>query len=333
MPLGCFEERWEALKQRRVTEAVLGRAVQEMTRSIELFHVYLDQHTFEGYARLVQLSQGMDEQIEVVAQQMDHIEDLLGRARASIEGDVRTLSEAQAVLQTLRERFPLFEPDQSQALIESASRLYLEAEHQVGQGTVQGYETAVKRADTANDHLAQALELAEPVPDQITRTREILGVLSAETIGAWRNRAIMVQDGMQVFSQHWDAGPSSDITEALAGLEQVEIDIERVPPNVRYQRSLRQSELSQADEILAHAQKTMLRAQEIIAQMEHEYERISDRRSRLEQDLETLTTRVIPGIDLLKPTMLPRIVRALSGLGPRGCYTPGSAPRPQPDRL
>ncbi|MCD6521088.1 MAG: hypothetical protein J7M05_14320, partial [Anaerolineae bacterium] len=117
---------------------------------------------------------------------------------------------------------------------------------------------------------------------------------------------------LQVYARHWEDGLAGDAAEAAAHLDQVEIDLERVPANVRYRRRFRQSELAESLEILTRAQERMNRAKALITHLEEERNRLSTLRENLENALHTLIQEDLPSLSQLADQMLPELQQRLA---------------------
>ena len=85
-----------------------------------------------------------------------------------------------------------------------------------------------------------------------------------------RGRADRLREQLQVYTKHWDRGLNADKAEAISLLDQAEVDLERLAPNVRYQRRFRQSETEEALDILSHVRSSLDRGGELIGQLEAE---------------------------------------------------------------
>ncbi len=236
------------------------------------------------------------------------------RSKEAVAGDVQALAQAQAACEALRAADPLLEPDGSLALIEQATAAYEEAERQRGLGTRQGYEAAITLAQKAMAHLSAAQEQAAALPQEARQARELLKALGSEALSDWRARASRAKEQLQRYARHWSEKLAGDAAEALANLEQVEIDLERVPPNVRYLRRLRQSELDEALEILTHGRECMERAKALVVGLEEERGRVEALRRQVEAETRRLAEERLGAIQAVRDRMLPELCQRLAAL-------------------
>jgi hypothetical protein len=307
-------ERWEGLRARGATEPGLRQAVADLTADANALAAVLDQRTVEAYRRIGAEAETLDLRIGAVTQQLDEFSEVMERSRAAVEGDLQALTDAQAACDELVRQDPLLEPDQSLAWLEQASQTYLEAEQQRNRGTVPGYEASVELAHTALQHLAKAAACTTILPESVRRVRELLGELDAETLGTWQSRLARAREQLQAYPRHWDATWAGDAGEAASQLQEVEMGLERISPNVRYERRFRQSELAEALDVLTQAQAMLQQAQELVAKIEGEHERIASLREELDRALNQLERQEWPALQQLARRMVPELQEQLNAL-------------------
>jgi hypothetical protein len=312
--LQLVAERWEALQARGATEPAIARGLAELRLTAEQLQQIVKLRTLDAYQQAGTEVEQLDGQIAALTGKLDALDEIMQRSRQVVEGDVQALTQAQTVCNTLVSQDPLLEPDQSLTLIEKAGEAYMEAERQRGLGTIQGYETALRLSETAGRYLAEAQEVGTALPEQAQQARALLATLSADLLGEWRTRAGRVREQLQTYPRHWEGKLAGDTGEAFANLDQAEVDLERVSPNVRYQRRLRQSELTEAISILEHGRGCMEKAQEAITQLEAEAERIAKLQNSLMDALHRLTQQTLPVLRGLNKSMLPESQQRLTEL-------------------
>ena len=310
--LRLAEERWEGLKLRGATEPTLSRGLAELKSGLERAKAVAKERSVNAYQQVTAQVAAMDSQVAALLEKLDALDEAMEQSKKAVEGDVSALAKAQAMCDELARQDPLLELDQSLALIERASQAYMEAERQRGLGTFQGYEASLAEAETAMKYLGDAQEALKQLPERVRQIREDLGALAAEATGDWRRRAERVREQLRLYTRHWNAGLAGDAAEAIACLDQVEVDLERVPPNVRYQRRFRQSELAEAAEILSHARQEMEKAKSLITSLEAEQRRIERLRAELASALDKLKRESIPELERLKDKMLPELQERLA---------------------
>ena len=305
--LRLAEERWEGLKLRGATEPGLSRGLVELRTGLGQSMGVAKQRTVNAYQQVNTRVAAIDGQIAALLDKLDALDEAIVRSKAAVEGDVVALAQAQATCDDLVRQDPLLEPDQSLTLIEKASQAYMEAERQRGVGTFQGYEAGVVQAEAAMKYLADAQEASALLPERVRQVRDDLSALVSEATGEWRSRAERVREQLRIYVRHWDAGLAGDVAEAISSLDQVEVDLERVPPNVRYQRRFRQSELAEATEILSHAHQEMGKAKKLVTSLEAEQQRIEGLRADLGSAVEKLKRESVPEMEQLRDKMLPEL--------------------------
>jgi hypothetical protein len=118
-----------------------------------------------------------------------------------------------------------------------------------------------------------------------------------------------VQEELRAFPRHWDAEMAGMAGEADANLDQTDVDLERISPNVRYGRRFRQSEVPEALDILAHAKSCLDRARDTVGRLETERRRIAEVREQFDQELGVLLNRTLPAVEATSTQMLPELQR------------------------
>ena len=305
--LQLAEERWEGLKLRGAAEPSLSRSLAELRTVVEHAVRVAKQRTVSAYEQVSGQVTSLDGQLAALSDRLDALDRVMVHSKTAVEGDVAALAAAQAACDKVLREDPLVDLDQSLALIEKASQSYMEAERQRGLGTFQGYETSISEAETAMKHLAAAQDALVSLPEKVSQVREQLSTLASEAMGEWRSRAEHVRGQLQTYARHWGAGLAGEAAEAISSLDQVEVDVERIPPNVRYQRRFRQSELGEAVDILSHACQEMEKAKTLTKALEAENERIEGLRKDLANATEKLTREGLPALEQLKDSMLPEL--------------------------
>ncbi len=312
--LHLAQERWEGLKARGATEPAIARALAELGDATARLLAATRERTVEAYRAAIDSGKDLDANLQALMAQLDALDEVISRSKEAIEGDVQALAQAQTLHDTLVRQDSLLEPDQGLMLIEKATEAYAEAERQRGLGTVAGYEASMALSQTAMQSLDEAQKAAALLPDRALRVRESLKGLSPDVLGEWRTRAERIREELKAYPRHWEKGLAADAAEAVSSLDQVEVDLERVSPNVRYLRRFRQSELAEAADILAHAQGCLARAEELVAALEAEHQRIEQQREDLDQGLEQLAGQVLPELEQLAGRMLPELAQRVQDL-------------------
>jgi len=121
-----------------------------------------------------------------------------------------------------------------------------------------------------------------------------------------------VREQLRLYARHWTSALAGDAAEALSSLDQVEVDLERIPQNVRYQRGFHQSELAEAADTLAHARESMERAKQLLAKLEAEQQRLEGLRRDAVTAVEKLARESIPETEQLSEKMLPELQQRFS---------------------
>lgn len=305
--LRLAQERWQSLKARGATETFMRRELATLEDKASGLMQMAKRRTLDTYQRVPDQVSEFDAQFNSFVEKLDRLSNLMNESREIIKGDVRALAQVQASCDELCDKDPRLDPDQSLALVEKATEAYVRAERERGLGTIESYKSSIALSTKAKGYLEQASEGAASLLNRAGRVRELLGNLSSENVGEWHDRIHRLREQLQVYALHWDKTLAGDVGEAISNLEQVEVNLERVPPDVRYGRSLRQSELPEALEILSHAQECMNKAKELISSLEQEQQRIETLRENLENEIETVRTEAWPAIEEKKQYMLPEL--------------------------
>jgi len=304
-------ERWAVLQTRGArepgVEAVLAALRQEGDRLTGFLH----QRTPAAYHEMAVGAEAFDADFVRLLSDMDTLEETMTLSKEAVEGSVQLLFQVQAACEQLASADPLLEPDVSLALVAKATEMYAQAEQQRAQGTLQSYKVAQDIARVARERLAEAQQSAEEFPVSVQRVQELLTGLMAETLSDWRSRASRMREELSVYLVHWEGGLAGSLGEALAHLDEVEVDLERISPNIRYRRRFRQSELPEALQILTHARASMTSARELVIKLEEEHSRLSTLRVQFEGALQTLQKQTLPTLDRLKERMMEELERRL----------------------
>ena len=292
--LMLIAERWTAQRERGVSQGEIRDRINDVGEQLKGVEQRLESRTMQAYQQVTQLVTALDGELESLAAMLDELDTLVGQSRTAVEGDVQALARANTLCEALMREEPLLDLDTSMVLLEKASKAYMDAEQQHGLGTIEGYQSALASSGQAKTYLAEAVNKAEQVLDQVALVRELLDGLDAETLGEWRRRADRLNEELRIYARHWEAGLAGEVAETLSLLEQVEVDLERIPPNVRYQRRLRQSELDESAEMLRHAQDCLEQSQESVLKLEEELERLGSLCERAQQAFQVLIRDKIP---------------------------------------
>ena len=301
------EERWEGLKARGATEPAIGRELSALQAEASRLTLEGGERTLDTYRHMGEHVASFDAQFGLLTTRISEIDELLRKSKEATKGDVQALAQAQTACDGMAQEQSLLELDQSLDLINRASEGYREAERQHGLGTLEGYKTSLALSEQASHYLHQAIEMAKPLPERLGEVRELLGALSAKTMGEWRGRADRVREQLMLFPRHWDAGLAGDAAEAVSNLEQIAADMGRIAQDVRHQRRFRQSELAQALGVLTLARERLEKSSQLIARLEEELVRIESLRSELASGLDELNRETLPSIQKLTPRMLPEL--------------------------
>lgn len=312
--LSLLEERWEGLKARGATEPSVSRALASLRIEASRLVQVVDQRSVRAYRQVAEDISAISAQAESLGTALDHLGESISRSREATAGCAQALAEAQAATDEMTRQDPLIDPDLSLSLIEKATEAHVEAGRHHGLGTTEGYGASIALSKTANEDLSQAVGAADLLPGRVRQVRALLPVLAPETLSDWRNRANRVREQLRTYSRHWDADLASDAAEAISNLDQVEVDLERIPPDVRYERRFRQSELDEAIEILSHADGCMAGAKELTTTLEQEEQRIESLRGSMETALGELNQQTWPAVLQLRERMLPELQERLETL-------------------
>lgn len=312
--LRLASQRWEALKSRGAQDGEIA-SLLERAQSLALRLAQTAKaHTVEAYNQVISQAAEYDQAFQELSSALDHLDEMMRQSKEAIEGDVQRLAECQALCDEMVAQEPLLELDESTELIRQASEAYREAENQRALGTIEGYEQALRLSQRAQSLLAQAETIAAPVMEQVTEVRTLLEALSPEARTQWRERVEAAREHLAAYGAHWAAGLDSAYAEALAQLDAVNADLDEVPSDIRFQNALRQSELAEAMGPLRRAARDFQRAQELIAGLEREQERILTRRAELERALERINEELLPALRAQSEEMLPELRERLETL-------------------
>jgi len=294
--MALVEERWKGLKLRGATEPSFAGELSQLQSEIARLPKIAKGGTLDAYQRANEQAKTLDKRVRLLMAELDALDRLIAYSKGAVAGNVQALAQAQAACDELVRQDPGLDFDQSHALIEKSAEAYLEVERQRGLGTSESYQTAIALAQTAKQHLAQAQEAIKAFPERAKEIRGLLDELGGKSLSEWRERMNRVGELLRIYTLHWDAGLASDIAEAADKLGQVEIDLQKVPPDVRCQRCLRQSEVDSVINTLSHARTCAEGAQGLIIGLERERERIDSLRENLEHALQEISKRTIPAI-------------------------------------
>ncbi|MFP3895587.1 MAG: hypothetical protein ACLFV5_01950 [Anaerolineales bacterium] len=312
--LELAQERWEGLKARGATESSVQRELETLQKITQEIKQTARQRTVKAYRRVTKEVSHFDVAFQSLSNKLDQLDDLMEQSRETIRGDVQALTQAQAECDDLCKKNPLLEPDRSVALIEEAADAYMEAERQRSLGTLEGYQSAITLSKRAESRLQEATESLSDFLEKRNRIRHLLDQLSSEALGEWHERVHRLREALHVYTVHWEKGLAEKVGQAASNLEQVSMDLERVPSDIRHERSFRQTELPDALRILSHAQTCFERAKESIGDLEQEKERIESLREELDSQMETLTQETWPDLESKKEQMLPEVRERMEAL-------------------
>ncbi|MBN1399352.1 MAG: hypothetical protein JXA74_00860 [Anaerolineae bacterium] len=307
-------ERWRGLQQLGATEPDISRAIAVLQAGLREALRLGAARTPEAYAQMLEQLAPLDLQLADLESSLARMGDLIEQSRAAIEGDLRALAEAQQACDRLIQTEPLLEPDSSQALIEVASQAYMQAERLHGLGTREGFERSLEYSRQAGEYLQRAIDELSPLPEEIKEARHLLRELSARTLDHWRGRADRLKHELEIYTRHWNTGLGARVGTVLSQLEQVEVDLERMPPNIRYERRFRQSELREGLDLLRQAQASLGSVSEEVVDLEAALQEIEAKREELEKALASLQSRTLPALRQLRDRMLPELAERLDHL-------------------
>ena len=308
------EDRWGALKVRGAVEPSLARALSSLRGDHERLSTLAQQQTIDAYRETHQRIGDLEGTLQTLAADLDHLDNLMERSKEAMEGNLKALADSHALCDALVRQDVLLDPDRSLALVERATQAYTEAERSRGLGTIQGYEHSLELAAQGAQVIEDARRQADAFPEQVQQVRDLLAAMQPQTLGAARTRADRLREQLQVYTRHWERGANTDMAEAISLLDQVEVDLERLAPNVRYQRRFRQSETEEALDILSHADASLRRSGELMDRLDAERERIAGLREQFEVGLLALTGQALPELQALSKGMMPDTKQHLASL-------------------
>ncbi len=312
--LELAQERWESLKARGATEPSVQRELETLQKAGREIAQTAEKRTVKSYRRVTKDVTRFDVAFQALSEKLDQLDKLIEKSREIIKGDVQALAQAQARCDKLRKKNSLLDPDKSSRLIEEAAKAYLEAERQRNLGSIEGYKSAIVLSKKAGRRLREATEALDALLEKSTRIHDLLDQLSSKAIGEWHERVHRLRETLHVYTLHWEGGLAEKVGEAISNLEQISTDLERLPPDVRYERAFRQTELPEALKILAHAHTCLERAKESIHDLEQEKRHIASLREELDSEMETLTQETWPDLEGKKEQMLPEVRERLETL-------------------
>jgi hypothetical protein len=303
--VASLRERWMALQTLGVTEPSWGRAVEELEGELAGVVALQAPRTLVAFESAIEACDALGERANVFGEQLGQLGEWVERAREAIAGDLQRLADAQSSVEDLTAQDSALDPDISIALVERASQWYTEAEQLRAQGTLEGYQRACERAGQARKGLDEARERLVSFPAMVADIKDDLCFLSGQVLSDWRLRAERLREELAQYSAHWSGGLAGRATEALAALEEVEVALERLSPNVRYQRRFRQSEMDDAKTLLESAAQMLARGQAMVGELEEDLLRIEGQRQQLEERLVEIKREVWPPLEQVADRMLP----------------------------
>lgn len=312
--LELAQERWKSLKARGATEPSVQRDLEALEKAAKGIIQTAQKRTVKAYRRVTGNVTRFDVAFQSLSDKLDKLDDLIERSRETIKGDVQALAQAQARCDEFCKKNPLLDPDKSAELIQEAAEAYTEAERQRGLGTIKGYQSAITLSKRAGSRLQEATEALDDLLEKRDRICDLLDQLSPEAIGEGRERVHQLREILHIYTVHWERGLAEKVGQATSNLEQVSVDLERVPPDVRYKGSFRQTELPEVLKILSHAQTCLEKAKGSIDDLQREKEHIESLREELDNQMETLTQDMWPDLESKKGQMLPEVRERLEAL-------------------
>lgn len=305
--LGLAAERWEGLKTRGVKDPDVAAQLSALNSGAQRLAELLDQRTIHAYRQVNEDIPRFDEQMETMMRALDALEGALQASREGIKGDVQLLGQAQGACDEVVRQDPLVLPDASLATIERATAVFKEAERQYELGTLASYEAAATHASGASEQLTLAEQTAKELPAKAAVVRELLNAATSEVLGDWRSRADRAREQLMIYPRHWDEKLAGSAGEALAQLEQAEVDLERISAAVRYQRQFRQSELGEATLVLTHARECIARARQLVEELELEAKRVLELKEEVDKAAKVIAAREVAALAKAQEHMLPEL--------------------------
>jgi len=294
--IALAQERWEGLKLRGATEPLLERQLSQLQLDASRLPRVVQRGTLDAYQHAREEAAVLQPRVESLMDWLDVLDQVMVRSKEAVAGNVQALAQAQAACEELMHQDSWLDFDQSYTLIERSAQAYLEAERLRGLGTEQSYEASISIAETARQHLARAQEAIQALPEGAARIRGLLEEQSSQVLADLRSRIDRLRDGLQIYARHWEAGLADEVAQAMDKLGQAEADLERIPPDVRLQRRLRQSEVGTLVEILSHADACVEAAENLAAGLDNERQRIETLRDDLERALAEISSQTLPAI-------------------------------------
>jgi len=301
------EERWKGLRLRGAREPLLSTELNQLQIEIGRLPRVAQRGTLDAFQQANEEAKVLDARVGLLMDQLDALDQMIVRSKETVAGNVQALAQAHAACDELAHQDPWLEFDDSRALIEQSAEAYLEAERQRGLGTTQGYQASITLAETARQRLAGAQEAIAALPEGARRIRSLLADLSSGSLADLRSRIGHVSDELKVYARHWEAGLERDSAQAISKLDQAQAELNAIPPDVRFQRRLRQSEVPRLIESLSHARSCLEEARELADGLDQERERIEALHRGLKRALEVISGSTIPAIGDKAQHMLPEI--------------------------
>jgi len=311
--LSLAQERWEGLKSRGANEPSIELTLGQLVPQADQLSLG-NPRTVEAYRDAESQVRAISADVEELQRRISELDQLVEQSREAIAGDVQALSRAQSACDELIADDPVLDPDVTQAFIEKATQAYMEAERDHAKGTIDGYSSALELSARAQDYIRQAVQALGPLRGQSASVEESLDELASEVLQDWHSRADRVREQLALYKQHWDAGLAGDAAEAVSLLEQAEVDLERVPGNVRYLRRIKQSELGDSEQILSHARDSLDRAKLLVADLERERARIEALHAEVQAGISRLEQEGLQETLAVSEQMLPELQEQTEGL-------------------
>mgnify|MGYP005844342297 CR=1 FL=1 len=308
------EERWRALQARGATEPSIGRRLAALRVEATSLVKVAEERTLESYAQAQEQGGDLVQELEVINAELAHLDELMQRSRAAVEGDVSIVAQVQAACEELMRQWNIAEPDESLVIIERAATTYLEAERQHGLGIIEGYERALALSKEASEEILRAEALTTTFAEQIPQVLDLLQATQPQVLEDWQQRAVACQEALSPYVVHWRNGLNAVHAEATGFLEQVLADLDRVPEAIREKRLFKQTQLGEALETLEHAFSSLESAAEAIEHLEQEQGRITALRQQFEAAAKELAEITWPDLEALSHVMLPELADKLKTL-------------------
>ena len=316
---GLARERWEALRQRGVTEPAIARALDSLRASADDLSSAVIERSVQAYHRVGDGAEAFELQFEQLMGRMDALLALAETSREALEGAAEAASRVRELCDEVVSSDSRLEPDVGRGLLQQAEEALGEAGQQWRLGTLDGYERARQLAEAASERLLQEEDVVAAMPERVRRLVGLGTWAERVDLGRWRERVDRLAQELGRYTHHWKAGLETQVQSLRACLDQADAELHALPPHVREQRSFRQSELDEVMEGLARFEAAMARAEETLAELFQEAERLGALREELSEALLSLRTKTLPAFESLLDKMLPelrdRAKGHLDGLG------------------